>query len=143
MKQGIAFRIIVLTCWILGILAPLYTFSRVYPSSRTAFDRVFQTQSSHVLMHTFLYAVLAYLVASVFFRSVSSAKQLFIFVVITAALVAVLQEVIQMKSEDIGLGFDEIFDFFVDLSGALIGTGLYFKFHRDRGILLVDEKEAR
>ena len=131
MSKGVAFRIIILTGWIIGMLAPVYAFSRVSPPSfRTAFDRVFQTQVSHVLMHGLLYAVLAYILASLFFRSASSAKHLIILLLMMVAVVAALQETIQMISGGITFGGDEIFDFFVDLSGGVIGIWLHFRFRR-------------
>lgn len=125
-----SFRAILLVLWIIGIIVPWYAFSRASSPSREVFDTAFETQASHVLMHLFLYAVPAYLLASVFFQSVSSTKRLFFISLITVATVAVFQETIQMASQDIGFGFDEIFDFFVDSAGGIIGTGLYFIFHR-------------
>lgn len=125
--------------WIIGILAPAYTLSRVSLSFRTAFDRVFQTQASHVLMHMFLYAVLAHLLASLLFRSESSSRQLAGSVLLTVAIVAVSQEAIQVISGGISFGGDEIFDFFVDLSGGAIGIWLHLRFHRDRGRAIADD----
>lgn len=98
------------------------------------FDAAFQTPVSHVLMHTFLYAVLAYLLASVFFRKGRSARQLFIFVLAAVAVVAVLQEIIQMMSGNIALRFDEFFDFFVDIAGGAGGIWLYETLHRKKGV---------
>lgn len=41
------------------------------------------------------------------------------------AVVAALQEAIQMTCEHVALGPDEIFDFCVDLNGALLGLVLF------------------
>lgn len=115
------------------MLLPLYSFSRGSAVFELAFDRVFQTQASHVTVHILLYAVLAYLLASALFQPDLSAKQLFLFVSVAVVAVAVSQESIQMISEDVAFGYDEIFDVFVDLSGGIIGTVLYIKVQDNGG----------
>ncbi|HEB12233.1 MAG TPA: hypothetical protein ENI11_00985 [Actinobacteria bacterium] len=129
MKKGISFRVIILLVWVFAMLLPIYSFIRGSVSFKLAFDRVFQTQASHVVTHLFLYSVLAYLLASVLFRSGSSAKRLSLFVLMAVVAVAVAQEGIQMVSEDVAFGLDEIFDVLVDLGGGIIGIALFIKVH--------------
>jgi len=128
-KQRIVLRITLLFGWIIGILLPMYSYRQLSPSYRDAFDWVFQTHASHVLMHTFLYVVLAWLIASFIPRSVCRTRQIFFYVLSGIALIAASQEAIQMISAQAHFGSDEIFDFFVDLNGGLLGTLLYRKFH--------------
>lgn len=129
-KHGTALRIIILFGWVLGILLPLYSFRRLSPSYQAAFDWVFHTHASHVLMHTFLYAVLACLLSSFVPRSVCRTRQMFFCVLAGVAVIAAFQEAIQMISEQVRLGSDEIFDFFVDLNGGMLGTLLVLKASR-------------
>jgi hypothetical protein len=48
------------------------------------------------------------------------------------AIVAGLQEAIQMICEHVALGGDEVFDFFVDLNGGFLGTMLFVWISRRR-----------
>jgi len=132
-KQSIALRIALLMVWVAGILLPLYSFRRFSPSYKVAFDWVFHTHTSHVLMHTFLYAVLGCLVASFLphrLRRTGWTAAASVLLVILA--VAVLQETIQMRSERIELGPDEIFDTIVDLNGGMLGVLLFLWFSERR-----------
>ena len=111
--------------WMLGILLPFYSFRRFSPEYQVAFDAVFHTHASHVLMHTFLYAVLACLIAGVLPQVLRRSRRvLFPVVLLGIALLAGLQEAIQMASEQVPLGADEIFDFCVDMNGGLLGVAL-------------------
>lgn len=123
-------RITLLLGWILGVLLPLYSFRRFSTSYGLAFDWVFHTHASHVLMHTFLYAVLAALLASWVPRPACRPSRLLWIVLILIAMVAVCQEAIQMAPEGITLGADEVFDLVVDLNGGLLGTLLFLKLSR-------------
>jgi Na+/glutamate symporter len=125
MKKTAAMPVVLLLGWVLGILLPMHAFRRFSPSYRTAFDWVFRTHASHVLMHTFLYAVLACLLASFLRRSGSSSGRVFAWTLAAVAAVAALQEAIQMVCGHVALGSDEMFDFFVDLNGGLLGTMLF------------------
>ena len=118
-------RVILLLGWALGILLPLFSLTRFSPAYRAAFDWVFHTHASHVLMHTFLYAVLAGLLFSLLRRPGRSAGRVFVCALAVVAAVAVLQEAIQMTCEHVAFGSDEIFDFFVDLNGGLLGSMLF------------------
>jgi len=128
-KQSIGLRVTILFGWVIGILLPMYSYRQLSPSYRDAFDWIFQTHASHVLMHTFLYVVLAWLIASFLPRSVCRSRQMFLYVLSGIALIAAAQEMIQMISAQANFGSDEIFDVFVDLNGGLLGTLLYRKFN--------------
>lgn len=125
-----SFRIIVLLAWILGILAPLYSASRGSTPFRIAFDRVFHTQASHILMHMFLYAVLAALIMSFLPGARMSTLKLLLFALAGTATVAIFQESVQMISEGLAFGSDEILDVFIDLTGGLLGAMLYLQLRR-------------
>ncbi len=99
-------------------------FSHLY---KTGFDWAFKSGIIHVVMHIFLYAVLAWLISLVF----SNKNKLIspIIVVSVALGISILQEAIQLISIKSPAGLDDIFDTFVDMSGALIGV---FVFRRQR-----------
>lgn len=124
---GATLRVFLLLGWMFGILLPLASFRRFSPSYRAAFDWVFHTEASHVLMHTFLYAVLACLFAWLFCQSIRSPGRLVAIVLFAVAVVAALQETIQMIAEHVPLSSDELFDFFVDLNGGALGLLLFVK----------------
>ena len=131
--QRIALRIALLLLWIAGILLPLYSFRRFSARYRAAFDWVFQSHASHVLMHTFLYAVMACLLVS----TLSALLRRHHWAIIASAIagvtvIAILQEAIQMQCERVVLGSDEIFDIFVDLNGGALGVLLWLRFTRRR-----------
>jgi len=115
-------RILLLVGWLLGILLPMHAFRRFSSTYRAAFDFVFHTHVSHVLMHTFLYAVLAYLLCSQLGSPSRSRGRTALFVIAIVAVVAVLQESIQMAAGHIRFGFDEIFDVLVDLNGGMLSA---------------------
>ena len=128
-NRRIALRIILLLLWIAGILLPLYSFRRFSARYRAAFDWVFQSHASHVLMHTFLYAVLACLLVSTLSATLRRHHwAAAVSAIVGVAVVAVLQEAIQMQCESVMLGPDEIFDVFVDLNGGALGVLLWLRF---------------
>jgi hypothetical protein len=122
-----------LLAWIVGILLPFYSFGHLSPAARAVFDFVFHTHTSHVLMHAFLYAVLAYLLASFARGATALSGRDLVCVVAGVAVVAGLQEVIQAASEQIPVGADEIFDFFVDMDGGMLGLLLFVRSSRQAG----------
>jgi len=95
-------------------------FSTVY---KTRFDRAFRTDLSHVIMHIILYAILAWLISSVF----SNRRKLVspIKVGLIALGISLLQETIQLVSIKCPVGWDDLFDILVDISGALIGIFVF------------------
>lgn len=125
MKINISLRVLILIGWTFGILFPLVSLRRFSDSYRTAFDAVFHTDISHILMHTFLYAVLAWILASLLRKAHWSFGGMLVRVLPLIAVVAALQEAIQMICAHVVLGSDEIFDFCVDLNGGLLGLVLF------------------
>ncbi len=127
MKPGrSSLRMIVILLWILGILCPFYSGRRFSALYREAFDWVFHTHASHVLMHTFLYGVLGWLLASFIRVAIwEDCRRALLCVMASILGIAILQETIQMVSEQILLGQDEVFDVLVDLNGGLLGGALY------------------
>ena len=121
LRRNTALRVTLLVGWITGILLPMYSLRRFSSSFRTAFDRAFQTPASHVLMHLLLYAVLAAILASFLPRAIRSGWRGNLMVMTTIAVVAGLQETIQLASKQRAFGSAEAFDFLVDLGGAMLG----------------------
>ena len=128
---GPATRIVVLLGWILGILLPLASLRRFSTSYRIVFDRVFDAEAAHVLMHTFLFAVLAFLISSVFPRR-SPAWRVAPIAILGVGIVAVIQETIQLSCEQALINSDTIFDWCVDFNGALLGAMIFLRLLRKK-----------
>jgi hypothetical protein len=112
-------RILVLILWSVGILFPFYFMHRFSLIYKTRFDWAFKSGLPHSIMHIFLYAVLAWLISSVF----SIKKRLIstVIVILVVVAVSILQELIQFITLNSPVGLDDVFDVFVDVSGAVIG----------------------
>jgi VanZ family protein len=92
-------------------------------SYKTGFDWVFKSEVTHVVMHILLYAGLAWLISIVFSnkkKRISPVK-----VVLIVFCVSILQEAIQLVSIKCLVGWDDILDILIDLSGALIGVFIF------------------
>jgi hypothetical protein len=126
--------ILILIIWSIGILFPFYFIRKFSHLYRTGFDWAFKAGITHVVMHIFLYAVLAWLISSVFSNKQKTISP--IVVVLIALSVSVLQESIQLISIKSPAGCDDIIDTLVDISGAFIGIGVFrWKWCREkRGI---------
>ena len=134
MKRGSrTLRCILLTGWVLGILLPLASFRRFSPSFRAAFDRIFCTEASHVLMHTFLYGILVFLIASVLLRPTLSLKLVAIAAFLVMGVIAFSQEAIQMLCEHSNFGSHELFDWLVDANAGLLGAMIFIRLARRSG----------
>ena len=96
LRKSRVLRFVLLLGWVLGILLPAYSFSRFSSTYRGVFDGVFRTNASHIIMHTFLYSVLGYLLASIFFLPSRPGKKTIPAVLAIVATVAVFQEGIQV-----------------------------------------------
>jgi VanZ family protein len=105
---------------------------------RTGFDWAFKSNVTHVLMHVFLYAVLAWLISLVFSNKQNPISP--ITVVLVALGISILQESIQLLSIKCPVGGDDIFDVLVDISGALIGV---FVFRWRKNILTQSHREKK
>jgi hypothetical protein len=126
-KCGVTVRIVLLFGWIFGILLPLASFRRFSSSYRAAFDWVFNTEASHVLMHTFLYAVLAFLVACVLPRTARTRGRVAVLALASVGIVALSQETIQIACEQSHLEFHEVFDWLVDANAGLLGAMIFVR----------------
>lgn len=115
--------ILILILWSIGILFPFYFMRRFSHLYKQGFDWAFKLNITHVLMHIFLYAMLAWLISVVF----SNKEKLMspVKLVLIVLCVSILQETIQLVSIKYPVGWDDIFDVLVDLSGGLIGVFVF------------------
>ena len=116
-------RIVILVLWSIGILFPFYFMRRFSLTYKQGFDWAFRSGITHILMHLFLYAVLAGLVSLVFSSKKKQISPIKIILIVLG--VSVLQETIQLVSIRYPVGWDDVFDVLVDLSGGLIGLFIF------------------
>jgi hypothetical protein len=101
--------------WILGILFPMAFLGRLWPPFGRFFNVLFAAERTHILMHLFLYAVLAFLLAQRI-RPVS-AKAILMLLGLAIA-VGILQEGLQWLTIQGEIGWSaSAFDLLVDLGG--------------------------
>lgn len=103
--------------WVVGILFPMAWFSQNHPTLQIWFDRAFSATWMHIVMHAFLYAVLAAVLWICFARS----RHRWLLVIGLVLCVGVLQEGLQLIPSGRLPGWGEMFDWSVDLTGSLIG----------------------
>lgn len=116
------FWIAVIIIWIVGILFPTAWFSNQFGVAGELFNRVFAPQWMHVVMHAGLYAVLMILLSYIGNQKYSiSVYKLWIMI----GLIAFIQEILQTILAERTFSYDEVFDIFVDLSGAGLGRLFY------------------
>ena len=113
-------RNLFLIFWIVGILFPMAWLVRASPVSYRLFNILFEPAWVHVVMHSLLYAVLgALLIQSLYGRL---AKGYAVGIVLALVFgVALVQEGIQLFSEQQGPHADNLFDIGVDMVGGAIG----------------------
>jgi hypothetical protein len=108
--------------WLLGILFPMAFLGTIWPAFGYLYNAVFAPGWMHVIMHTFLYAVLGILL-SYWFKSLSIRSV--VIVIGLAFLVGCFHEGLQILTAGHWPGwFPEIFDLSVDIAGATIGLAL-------------------
>lgn len=120
-----------LLAWLLGILLPMAWFGRFSESYRQIFNFVFDPPWMHVVTHALLFAILAYLLASIvsaMFGDLSIGRVMAL-VVAAAVLVAVLQEIVQLWYKGRSFGYAEVFDLGVDVVGVCVGLGFFWWRH--------------
>ena len=121
-------RTFILLAWLVGILLPMAWFGRFSESYRQLFNAIFGPPWMHVVTHAILFAVLAYLLATV--SSALAGKQgrgrMMIVVMIAALLIALLQEIIQLGYKGRQFGYAEVFDLGVDLAGVCLGLAFFW-----------------
>ena len=105
--------------WIAGILFPMEFLARIWPAFGRIFNPIFSPDWMHIVMHTLLYCVLAFLAAQ--FISPISLRGLLVLVGL-GLLVGILQESLQLFSARLWPGWPpEILDLSVDLGGTITG----------------------
>ena len=111
-----------LVLWIAGILFPMAFIGKLWPAFGSIFDAIFSPGWMHVIMHTFLYAMLGILLTH-WIKSLSIRSALIILGL--ALLVGCFHEGLQILTARQWPGWSaEIFDLSVDLAGAAIGLEL-------------------
>ncbi len=120
--------------WLLGILFPVAWFSSLSAETTTWFNRVFGPLWVHIVMHAGLYLVLTLCLA---WLAGERWRQRWPLILAAVALVGVSQEMVQMWGAGRWPGADEMFDLAVDVSGGLIGLGL-FALARSRSQIVSD-----
>jgi len=111
-----------LILWITGILFPMAFLGRVWPAFGKWFDPFFASGLTHIIFHSFLYAVLAILIGQ-WISPVSWNAWLKILGLIL--LIGSLHEGIQVTFAGLWPGWTaELLDLSVDFCGAVLGLTL-------------------
>lgn len=112
-----------LLLWVLGILFPMAFLGRVWPAFGRVFEALFAPDWVHVVMHAFLYLVLAFLLAG--WLEPLSLKS-YALLAGLVLLVGVFHEVLQLATRGVWPGWRaELFDLGVDLAGGTLGLVLF------------------
>jgi hypothetical protein len=111
-------KTIFLVILLLGILFPFAAMTRFSDVYATGFNFMFKTQAAHIVMHSLLYAALAWLVMSLL--PVPFCRKKYLFCLGLVLLVAILQEGIQSLSVSYFGVRDSLFDIGVDLAAGNI-----------------------
>jgi hypothetical protein len=117
---------LVLGLWILALLFPAVALRKVSSAYRLAFDRVFDPEWVHVVMHLLLYAGLGILLVAAF--RLGSSWRTWLALAAVALLIGSAQEILQWLSlgETRSLGWMvqlSGFDLVVDALGISLGMG--------------------
>ena len=108
--------------WVLCILFPMAFLGSLWPAFGRLFNAVFAPTWMHVLMHSFLYAVLGILL-TLLLRPVTIKSYGLLFGLVL--LVGICHETIQLVAAWTWPGWgEELFDLGVDLTGGGLGAGL-------------------
>jgi hypothetical protein len=105
--------------WIFGILFPVAFLGSLWPPFGRVFNALFAAGWTHIAMHAFLYAVLAFLLAQ-WIRPVSARAVLTLLGL--AAGIGCFQEGLQWLTIKSEIGWSaSAFDLMVDSAGTLLG----------------------
>ncbi len=105
--------------WLAGILFPMAFLGRIWPSFGRLFDTVFSPDWMHIVMHAFLYAVLAWLLAAWIEPVSVRAVSILLGIVL---LVGCFQEGLQWLASQRGARWSaSAFDLMVDAAGVAVG----------------------
>ncbi len=105
--------------WIAGILFPMASLGRISPGFRLAFNEIFGQDWTHIVMHAFLFTVLA-LLACGLAGWLSRSKSLLL-ALGSALIIGLFQEGLQALASGSFSFAGMVFDLGVDLSGGAIG----------------------
>lgn len=120
---------VLLFLWIVGIVLPMAWLAQFWPTSARIFGFLFGPLWMHVLMHAFLFAVLGWLVAHAVKRSLSAARRAGLPTAwLAVAVVAVLQEGIQLSYKARPWGGDEMLDVAVDIAAGALGAVVRWRY---------------
>ena len=114
-----------LILWIVGILFPVAFLGSLWHPFGRLFYAVFAPAWIHIAMHTFLYTVLAFMLAQ--WIKPLSVKAV-VSVLALAVVIGCFQEGLQGLAPGHGFSWSaSVFDLFVDLGGTAIGLGLAWR----------------
>lgn len=120
-------RKLLLIGWIIGILFPFGWLTSHSDTYRRVFDMIFSLLWVHILMHTLLYLVLAYLLTCFLLRGRSARMSLYHIGLLFLGIfvIALLQEGFQLLYQGRLPGADEWLDMGVDLVGGSLGLLMF------------------
>ena len=113
-------RHLFLIFWTLGILFPMGWFVRTSPVGYRLFNTLFSPAWTHIVMHSLLFAVLAALLMQSLHGRLAARRAVPVVLALVLG-VALLQEGIQLFSEQRVLHGDNFFDIGVDMLGGGLG----------------------
>jgi hypothetical protein len=113
----------ILLLWLLGILLPVAWIVQSWLPAQTAFNWLFGPLWMHIVMHAWLFAVLAYLVAQMLGHRLGAGRYRWALCgALSLVLLAALgQEAIQLAYKARAWCPDEALDLTVDLAGCGLG----------------------
>ena len=117
-----SFWIVVIVLWIVGILFPTAWFSNQFGVFSEHFNQIFSPQWVHIVMHAGLYAMLMVFLSH-YGNQKGSTSVYKLWIII--GLIAVTQEILQSVVVGRTFSYSEVFDIFVDFSGAGLGRLVY------------------
>lgn len=117
-------RNLVLFFWIAGILFPMGWFIQASPLGYRLFNNLLSPEWTHIAMHTFLFAVLAAMLMLNLYGRLDAKRAVWI-VLALVLTAAILQEGIQLLSQQRLLNRGNIFDIGVDMVGGLLGLLIF------------------
>lgn len=119
LRRSLGRSVIWIWLWIGGILFPMAFVAGQWSPSARLFNRLFASPWTHILMHAFLYAVLAMLLASRYYPS----KRYWAGITVGVILIVALgQEMLQLFPQRTWPGWTaEMLDLSVDLGGGGLG----------------------
>ncbi|MBN2044518.1 MAG: VanZ family protein [Anaerolineales bacterium] len=109
--------------WVGAMLIPLEYFTKAIPLVRRSFDLIVSTELAHIIGHLLLFGGLVVLLLVLFDLKLDARTALLL--AIGVILVGLGQEYFQLQIKGRGFGWPEVFDLWVDLTGAGLGWFAY------------------